>query len=149
MHTFTRLALTALGSALMLAPALATPVAQADDQSTTQPSVAATTTRYGAIAYSPSTLVWGTGLSTESSSVAEGRALGYCRQSTTAGDCRVVLSGWNGWGALAVSWTNGPAGWGWAATREQAELNAKYYCMTNGGGNACGIHTTLNATALP
>ena len=148
MHTSTRLTLTALGSALLLAPALVTPVAHADDQST-HPPTALTTTRYGAIAYSPSTLVWGAGLATENSSVANGRALGYCRQSTTASDCRVVLSGWNGWEALAVSWTNGPAGWGWAATRDQAELNAKYYCRTSGGGDACGVQVTLDATALP
>jgi len=122
--------------------------AHAEDQSTSQSTVA-TTTRYGAIAYSPSTLAWGTGLSTETSSIAESRALAYCQQNTTAGDCRVVDSGFNGWGALAVSWANGPAGWGWASTRAQAEINARYYCMVYGGGNACGIQATVDATPLP
>jgi Domain of unknown function (DUF4189) len=146
-RTSRKLAVTALSSALLLAPTLTTSVAYADDQSATH-SAAATTTRYGAIAYSPSTLAWGYGLSTERSSIAEGRALAYCSQNTTAGDCEVVLSGSNGWGALSVSWTGGPAGWGWAATREQAEINARYYCMNYGGGNACGIQTTMDATAL-
>jgi serine/threonine-protein kinase len=84
---------------------------------------------YGAIAYGKSSLRYGYSFDAGSRYDAESRALSECG----AADCAVVVWFVNACGALARS-THGQIGWGWAATREQAESIALGYCEKESGG---------------
>lgn len=153
MHITRRIALTIAAAVLLLVPFLSAPSALAD-QSTGAPSLTAqtattpaVTTRWGSFAYSPSTLAWGSGWSTINSFTAYSYALTYCSQR--ASDCRSAGTWSNAWGALALSYANGPVGWGYAQTLNQAEINALYYCRVYGGANSCHVVATVDATQLP
>jgi Domain of unknown function (DUF4189) len=150
-HNSRKLALTTAGSALLLLPFVAAPDALAS-QPTAAPSAVsqdrsepAAATRWGSLAFSPSRLTWGSGLSTLNAFTAESYAVNYCH-STGAGDCKTAMTWSNSWGSIAVSWANGPVGTGRASTRNQSDINALYYCRVYGGGNSCHVATSLDAT---
>jgi hypothetical protein len=100
---------------------------------------------YGAIALSRSTGYIGGGRSADSQSVADGRALMYCRQEG-AQDCTIRVRGWDAWLAISTSITGGPYGTGRGKTRQQAVNYAVGYCRYYGGGDACGVSYTLDLT---
>jgi hypothetical protein len=110
----------------------------ADGQSSDAP-------HYGAIAYSTTTSHWGRGAGVASQAVANARAMHYC-QATGATDCVVRVEAHNTWGALSVSWANGPWGAATGLTEKQATDSATSWCRKSGGGDSCDITTTVNAT---
>ena len=100
---------------------------------------------YGAIALSKGTGYIGAGRSADSQSVADGRALMYCRQRG-AQDCTIRVRGWGGWLAISTSITGGPWGTGRGQTRQEAVRHAVGFCRYYGGGDACGVGYRLDLT---
>lgn len=97
------------------------------------PSTHAAAGNYGAIAYSPSTGVYGYSYDYGSQGEAEQQAMGRCN----AMDCTIAIWFENACGAVA----SGPSGWGasWGPSRSAAEDNANL---------ECGKHTNNCATAV-
>jgi len=85
---------------------------------TTRPS-----SRYDAIAYSPSTRRCGSSWDYQNRAGAESRAVSECGVA----DCTALLWFQNACGALAVG-ENGRYGYAWAGTRTEAEQSALNYC---------------------
>ena len=106
--------------------------------------------RQGAIAYSSTTGVYGTG-SDWSASSAEAQALNACRQQGAG--CKIVLRFQNVWGALAVS-SNGYFGTGTGygkANPSNGEYIAKRYALQyckSFGGRDCRVVTTRSAVSV-
>ena len=91
------------------------------------------TRSFGAIAYSRSSGGYGYSFGHPSRRVAEGVALGHCRNDAKgAGDCGVLVWFWNACAALAVA-PNGSYGGDHAPDRARAERSAVRTCASHGG----------------
>lgn len=99
------------------------------------PSTQAAADNYGAIAYSPSSRVWGYSYDYRSRGEAERQAMARCE----AMDCIIAIWFRNACGALA----NGPDGYGsaWGPTRGAAEANAIRECGDHSSGCATAVWT--------
>ncbi len=93
---------------------------------------------YGAIAYSPSTHLYGYSYDHEYRSAAEDAAMNYCGQ----GDCSVAIWFRNACGALAIGSSGYGSGWG--SNRSRAEAEALNSCR--GYSDNCQIQQWVCTT---
>lgn len=105
-----KIAARVLGAAIIIAPAAAS---AADN--------------YGAFAFSQNTGASGWAKNFTSQAEAESAAMGYCRDTKGAGDCKVAYSFVNSCAALAVGGDNG---WGadWGVNKQAAQNKAMNTC---------------------
>jgi hypothetical protein len=105
----------------------------------------ASTDRYGAIAYSPSTGAYGYANNYTAQNRAESQALIACEASAEAGDCEVRVWFRNACGALARDRQNPIAnsyiGTGWHRSQPTAETEALQVCEANGGRQCRVLHS--------
>lgn len=95
------------------------------------PGVQSASAGYGAIAYSPSSGVWGYSYNYGSRGAAERRALRECR--IRGGGCRSIVWFRNACGALASGHGNA-YGWSWNTSRAAARRRAMRECRARTGG---------------
>lgn len=86
---------------------------------------------YGAIAFSPSTGVWGYSYNYGTRGAAEHRAMRECRARGSG--CRSIVWFRDACGALAVGQGNA-YGWGWNVSRTSAQNRAIRECRARTGG---------------
>lgn len=97
---------------------------------------------YGAIAYSPSSDVYGTSWNYSSRQQAEARAFRECQSRSVNNDCTVVTWFRNACGALATT-PNNAYGGNWGNSLIAAERNALEMCSQY--GKNCTVLTSLCA----
>lgn len=93
----------------------------------TMPMAASAADNFGAFAFSQNTGASGWAKNFTSQSEAESAALGYCRDTQGANDCKVAYSFVNSCAALAVGGDNG---WGadWGVNKQAAQNKALNTC---------------------
>lgn len=95
---------------------------------------------WSAIAYDTTNGKYGFAYGTYNKQQAESNAIAYCNSY----NCRVVVTAYNGWAALAISKTDVRTyGVGYAPDRFQALYWSLYYC--NQGPSACKVVVSIYA----
>ena len=105
------------------------------------PTTNPTMLSFGAIARSPSTQAKGYSWNFTSQMAAETRALSECENSSSSGDCKILVWARNACMSLAEG-SNGAAGSGWSTDMIAAENTAKKVCQEYKGVD-CTITRTI------